>query len=357
MTKPVGLALVAAATLLGCGDDGASATSSQSSNAAGTSSAASGAGASGGSGGQGGSGATGAAPPVSDYCFCVTGGDNTGTGFADAECEAGAVPFQPQVHFCEDFDDESYRGPSGIVGEEVFEEWADGPFDHSWDPEGFVGSAARFTAHTFDSEDSDGLTITWPAAIAEAPQGNIGYLLYMGADWTESFASSQEWKHTLLGTNNENGQTAMLMEWPTEGKRVWSACSMMSGLCQDEFDEQYPEPSAPHSFAASTFEEQWIYVELEHIPGLDVGTVNVYVYSRSGNVVGDGPMATIASNAATPHVFTGAGILAYIEGTCVESGERQSTLFPCSTDSYARIDVVKIADQFIGPPPGFVIER
>ena len=79
--------------------------------------------------------------------------------------------------------------------------------------------------------------------------------------------------------------------------------------------------------------------------------MNLYVFTHEGNVVGSGPMASIPSNAQTPHTFTAAMILAYIEGTCVESGERQSALFPCTADSWAKIDLVKVGDGFIGPPP------
>lgn len=212
-----------------------------------------------------------------------------------------------------------------------------------------AGCAKLTLRPNMDSDQEAGLSNIMfnPSATHQA---NVGFVAYMGGNWNRPLYDGSQWKFIMvewLGCGSMCSRPIVMDRncgpLPPSGWRVWQACGSAGGNCDDEFDEDFPVCSDPHTWKPDLKERQYVYIEYEMN---DVGMNTLYVWPQDGS---RGTTQQSGRVADTPNVgdnatvtTANARIVAYLEGTGATTA-----------DSYMCIDHVRVDDRYMGPPAGF----
>lgn len=125
----------------------------------------------------------------------------------------------------------------------------------------------------------------------------------------------------------------------TYGYRTWAPCSNAAAGCEFPIGESGWRgwPSSNEPFKIDERENQWIYVEFEVVIG---GRTTLYIYTPDGAL--SGAYHSIATNPSQGNIGgidVIMGVWEAVSGT--------------TSETYYDLDLVRIDDRFMGPPPGF----
>jgi hypothetical protein len=224
---------------------------------------------------------------------------------------------------------------------------------HQWLPNGgWRGGAARFTPPTVDQQYS-GLGQFTGLNTSNAPfkQLNVRFLIYHG----RTYASLTPGRNKLLILNrvdpqtNERATRAILTEWKYDSRWVtYGPCHNI--VCIYEGGDNWPTGSERYRLGTGPSErsEEWISVEFE--ADILSGEINLYIHTQDGVHNGLYVSQSMDVDENAPNDLQ--TVWQYIDML----GGYFNYSSPSDPDNYFMFDELRIDNQYIGPPAGFLAD-
>ena len=184
-----------------------------------------------------------------------------------------------------------------------------------------------------DSEDSAGLGgIYFPAT----SQVNIGFMIWFGSNY-ESVLDPESFKVLVIRDISGGGPRPIIVDKNYGSDyRTWGICINAGGDCRYDGGTN-TGPSGSDSFKISEHLNEWIWMEFQAIKG---DTNKLFITTQDGTLQGE---YAVAPNTDTLDFGSIDILMGYWEGASNVTSE-----------SYFKIDLLKINNNYIGPPPGFI---
>ena len=217
--------------------------------------------------------------------------------------------------------------------------------------------AFRFAMHD-GAEDDTGVSFPGGAPVNLPVQMNVGFVFRLGPNY---LAPNLEGAKFIMayGTNRARGwRPTVFLSFviDTEGRVgqpgsryfVLKAADDAAGNRADEFGYNSAQDAyaagLTHTFRLDNYVGQWIYVEWEvKAQGAILSTHRLYVATSDGAFRGAEPLAEIPT-AAEP---------ASLPWTVGRANAYSEAMAGTTWDSYVDVDLLRLHDAYMGPPPGF----
>jgi hypothetical protein len=241
--------------------------------------------------------------------------------------------------FTEDFDSNDY---TDLL-------WVEGSGSHSWESSsGWSGGAAKFVPPS----SGPGQYIVGLGSFTglNESQVNVRVLVYMGATYGESVGSvgyGYQNKFIIIDKSDSGNRGMSIFErWDSSpfhyspGACDDNTCHYENGLGPyDLGDPPVYWPLGTDKFRSTDRQEEWFCFELE--ADLDTQTSTIYIWTQDGVMNGIYKTVPLADGSS------------YYSQVQVIGGFYNGYM-TANADTYIMFDEVKIDNQFIGPPDGFL---